>query len=94
MKIQDIKSSQSGWIDKMYVKDWYMYNYSSDELGRNINPFLNFSDLRVILDNHYDIYDHLGVEDSIIRERVFSRLAELLNVNYNVIFDKWIEEVA
>ena len=94
MKIQDIKSAQHNWLKKMYIKDWYVYNYSNDDLGKSINPFLTFSDLRIVLDNHYDIYDHLGVEDSIVRERVFSKLAELLNVNYNVIFDKWIEEVA
>jgi hypothetical protein len=94
MRIQDIKAVQPKWFKQMYVKDWYMYNYPDDELGRDINPYLKFYDLRIVLDNHYDIYFHLGVEDSIIRERVFSRLAELLNVNYDVIFNKWIEEVA
>ena len=39
-----------------------------------------------------NVYEALGVADSIVRERVFDRTAELLQVDYDVIFKKWIHD--
>lgn len=91
MRIQDIKAVHPRLFKNMFIKDWYVRQYPEDDLGQSINPFLKFYDLRIVLDNHYDIYFHLGVGDSVVRSRVFARLAELLNVPYDTIYGKWVE---
>ena len=73
---------------KTKIKEWYMEEYSTDELGAEINNEIAFEDLFVALDK--DVYEVLGVGDSIIRERCFEKLSEIMNVDYDYIFNKWL----
>lgn len=73
------------------VKDWYALAHPSDELGAEIED-ITFYDVADSLNKGLDIYEVLGVADSIVRERVFGRTAELLQVDYDVIFKKWIHD--
>lgn len=73
---------------KTKIKEWYMKEYSTDELGAEINNEITFEDLFAALDK--DVYEALGVGDSIIRERCFDKLAEIMNVDYDYIFEKWL----
>ena len=73
------------------VKEWYMTEYPEDELGVEMNKNLTFYDLFVVLDTYKSVYDSLGVWDSIIRERVFNKLAEVMNVDYGYIYDQWLK---
>ena len=75
---------------KTEIKKWYMENYPTDELGQEIKDNLTFDDVFKALNNYEDVYDTLGVGDSIIRERVFSELARLLNKDYDYIYDLWL----
>ena len=72
------------------IKEWYIKNYSNDSLGQEIKENATFYDLFNALDRRKDIYDFLGVGDSIIRERVFQELANLMQVDYNYIYDQWL----
>jgi len=69
------------------IKNWYKSEFTTDELGEEINPNATFEELKNNLPN---VYDYLKVGDSIIRERVFSELAERMNVDYDVIYTKWL----
>ena len=69
------------------IKNWYKSVFATDELGEEINPTATFEELKNNLPN---VYYYLGVGDSIIRERVFSELAERMNIEYNVIYTKWL----
>ena len=71
------------------IQKWYLQKYRSDELGKEINPKYTFGNAMVCLMNGDDIYDLLGVNDSVVRERVFSRLAELMKIDYDVIYNTW-----
>ena len=73
------------------IKEWYMTEYPDDELGVEMNKDITFYDLFVVLDTYKSVYDSLGVWDSIIRERVFSKLAEVMNVDYNYIYEQWLK---
>ena len=73
------------------VKEWYMTEYPDDELGEEINKDITFNDLFVVLDTYKSVYDALNVWDSIIRERTFSKLAEVMNVDYGYIYDQWLK---
>lgn len=72
------------------VREWYMENYADDELGKEIKDGLTFNEVFEALNNYEDIYNTLGVGDSIIRERVFEKLSVLLGKDYDYIYDLWL----
>lgn len=75
------------------IKNWYTKEYPSDKLGKFLSPSATFLDLNNLLNSHNEnqLYDLLGCEsDTIIRERCFQKLAELTNQDYNILYDKWI----
>ena len=81
-------------IDKAYpklqkenIKLWYMSNFPKDELGKDINPSATFSEAK---NNLSSIYEYLMVDDSVIRERVFSELSERMGLSYEEIYDQWL----
>ena len=78
------------------VKEWYLKEYSSDELGKYIDENITFYDIFYALDRHKDIYDTIGGEnsfeiDSIIRERIFGQLAIIMDCPYDYIYNQWLD---
>lgn len=80
-----------GTKNNIKIKDWYVKEYATDELGENINENITFEDLFNTLDNYGDVYKLLGVGDSVIRERVFEKLAEIMEVDYDYIYEQWLK---
>ena len=76
--------------EKTKIKEWYMKEYPTDELGVEIDNEITFEDLFVVLDTYKDVYEALNVWDSIVRERVFGQLAEIMNVDYDYIYEQWL----
>jgi len=74
------------------IKDWYMGAYKEDDLGDRLNG--TFKGALQTLMRGDDIYDYIGVGDSLIRERLFSKLAEMLDVDYDEIYNVWLNEGA
>jgi hypothetical protein len=72
------------------IGEYYLDTFKTDDLGFKINSKATFGGLLRVLDNGGNIYEYIGVGDSIIRERVFGKLAKLMNVDYDVIYDKWL----
>lgn len=77
--------------EKSKIKDWYIKEYPTDELGVEIDSEITFEDLFVVLDTYKSVYEALNVCDSIVRERVFSKLAEIMNVDYDYIYEQWLK---
>lgn len=75
------------------IKQWYITNYPSDELGYDINERTTFYDLYTGIIHGYDIYSFLGVSDSLVRERVFLELSSIHNTNYETIYTTWIKNL-
>ena len=73
-----------------YVKDKYIENYPDDEIGNNINEQLTFLNLYNGMLSGKDVYVMLNVSDSMIRERVFEILANIMEVKYIVIYYLWL----
>lgn len=73
------------------VFKWYLSNYPEDELAfQQLYDLVTFEDVyRTLLEGN-DVYAVLGVQDSVIRERVFGELAKLLGKSYNDIYDLWM----
>lgn len=73
----------------MKIRDWYMNAYPTDDLGSELSN-ATFLDLFNALDAHKDVYEVLGEGDSLIRERCFEKLADLLGVSYDYVYDQWM----
>ena len=60
------------------VKAYYADAFGKDELNADIKE-VTFLDLYRALKNKQDVYDLIGVRDSVVRERLFAELARILN---------------
>lgn len=72
------------------INEFYTQNFPTDELGIDINPTATFGGLFRALDNYEDIYEYIGVGDSLVRERVFEQLAIIMGVSYDEIYSQWL----
>jgi hypothetical protein len=73
------------------IRDWYIKTYPTDEEGKEIDDKITFKAFYGYLWQGYDVYDVLEVNDSLIRERVFEKLSEILGVDYDVVYKKWLQ---
>ena len=70
------------------IKNWYVYLYpTDDEMAENIPTRLTFNEFyeRLGEENAYEI---LNVGDSIVRERVFLAVSQMLGIDYEELWDR------
>ena len=60
----------------MNIKQYYMKQFPEDSIGEEIREDITFLGLRNILYGDYDVYDYIGVGDSLVRERLFEQLSK------------------
>ena len=77
----------------MNIREFYVKNYPTDDLGIGINPKATFDGLAQTLSNCHDVYEYIYVYDSIIRERLFEKLSLILNCEYEVIYQQWLSPI-
>ena len=75
----------------MKIREFYVKNYPTDDLGNGINPKATFAGLLNELFVGRDVYEYLYVYDSIVRERVFEQLAEELGLGYEYVYKLWLK---
>lgn len=79
-----------------FIKDYYEFTYPNDtDMIEFLNEESTFLDLFGALqdkDNVYEVMFINGHGDSIVRERCFERLSEILDVEYKVIYNMWMKE--
>ena len=73
----------------MKIREFYLEAFPTDELGAEINSEANFTDLWVIIRSG-NIYEYLGVCDSVIRERVFQKFSQITGHDIDYIYEEWI----
>jgi hypothetical protein len=74
----------------MKIREFYLENYPTDELGVSLNVTPTFAGLLNQLIVGGDVYRYIGVSDSLVRERLFEKLAEELETSYDYVYDLWI----
>ena len=74
----------------MNIKEFYLKNYPTDELGVELKEDITFTGLLNDLYTSNDVYTYIGVGDSIIRERLFTKLSEILKKPYHYVYDLWL----
>ena len=73
------------------IKEYYVENFPTDTLGLELNETPTFPGLLNQLIVNGDVYRYIGVSDSVIRERLFEKLAETLNVSYDYVYNLWLK---
>ena len=68
------------------IKAYYTSQFPTDELGQEINPNATFVGL---IGNIGDAYNYVGVVDSLVRERLFERIAEIMECTYDEVYQLW-----
>lgn len=74
------------------IKEWYQATYPDDDLGKELYQGITWSDLWEHILNGDDVYDFIGVADSIVRERLFGELADSMKVHYDVVYYVWLDD--
>ena len=74
----------------MNIKQFYLETYPTDELGAEINEKATFIGLYHDLLIGGDPYEYIGVGDSIVRERLFEKLANIIDTSYNYVYNLWL----
>ena len=75
----------------LFIKDWYLTEYPTDTAGEDLNPQVSFGDLFDGMNKLVDAYEIMGDVDSLIRERVFEKLAKLTGSSYDDIYNLWLK---
>lgn len=74
----------------MKIREFYLENYPTDDMGVEINENGTFTGLLNELFTDGNVYEYIGVADSVIRERLFERLAEELGTPYDYVYNLWL----
>ena len=76
----------------MEIKKFYLETYPTDELGTELCDGVTFMGLLHQLNNGLgsDVYDYIGVHDSLVRERLFEKLSELIDEPYHYVYNLWL----
>ena len=76
------------------IRDWYTQAFPDDELGYIIDPDATFADAVKFMAYGGEVYEYLGVVDSLVREKVFSKIAAITGVEYEDVYDLWLHHDA
>ena len=73
------------------LKNFYRIAYDDDDICDScLNEDATFGGLLENITEPYDYIFKKGEEDSIIRERLFEKLADIMGVEYNDIYKLWL----
>lgn len=70
------------------IRVWYVENFPTDDLGEELKDATFKDFLKAVATNK--VYETMGVADSLVRERLFERLSNLLKKPYGFIYDLWL----
>lgn len=71
--------------------DWFIGKYPDEEkYVRKMDRGLTLFDVIDAMQNGEDFYEYTGVTDSVDRERIFSKLSEVMSIDYDCIYYLWM----
>ena len=71
------------------LKEWYVKAFPTDDLGEYLNN-ISFEEIYKQLYKGIDIYEVIGVWDSLVRERVFLEMSERFDMEPEVLYTMWL----
>ena len=77
------------------IKEWYAHAYPNDDIVAKMRDDVTFLDLFDTLDNYGNVYELIFKTGggSIVRERCFEKLAEIMKCDYDYIHAQWLNSV-
>lgn len=73
------------------IKTYYMQTFPTDDAGQDIPDGVTFKDFNEFLTTgDYESAQACFVNDSVVRERLFARLAKITNQKYNDVYNQWL----
>ena len=72
------------------LRAYYMREYPTDEMGKDIKHGIKFIDLFNCLNEYKCVYEFMGAGDSIVRERMFEALSKIMECDYDYIYSQWL----
>lgn len=76
----------------MTIREFYLDKYPTDDMGIELDEKATFAGLMNTLFIGADVYEYIGVGDSLIRERIFEKLSEEIGFSYKYIIDLWLNK--
>lgn len=89
-----LEKKEKSYGKKDSVKDWYERKYPQDaDIVAHVDPSLTFekaASLIVPVKDDEDRFYETSIDDSVARERVFEKIAEIYGVSYDDVYDTWM----
>jgi hypothetical protein len=72
------------------IQSWYLNTFLDDAEGVSLKRNVTFAQAYNCLKSKEDFYEFIGIADTIIRERIFEKIAELYEIDYSVVYNQWL----
>jgi len=72
------------------IQSWYLNTFLDDAEGVSLKRNITFAQAYNCLVSKEDFYEFIGIADTIIRERIFEKIAELYEIDYSVVYNQWL----
>lgn len=86
-----IKDTYKNTMLQQQIKAFYITCFNDEEGGQELKA-VTFGELLQALENGNNFYETSGAIDSIVRERLFILLANILDKKYSYIYDLWLHK--
>ena len=88
----ELNGSEELVAARIKIKDWYSQQYPNDNIVDKLRDGVTFLDLFDTLDNYGNVYELIFKTggDSIVRERCFEKLGEIMKCDYDYIHAQWL----
>lgn len=73
------------------IRSWYEKEYPTDDMAEEIKPGARFLDLLEAVHLGSSVYQAIGADDSLIRERCFKELVRIDGCDYDVVYEMWLD---
>lgn len=89
-----LEKKEKSYGKKDSVKDWYERKYPQDaDIVADVDPALTFEKAALLIvpvKDDEDKFYETSIDDSVARERVFEKIAEIYGVSYDDVYDTWM----
>ena len=86
-----IKDTYKNTMPQQQIKAFYIACFNDEKGGQELKA-VTFGELLQALKNGIEFYSYSGACDSIVRERLFILLANILDKKYSYIYDLWLHK--
>lgn len=86
-----IKDTYKNTMLQQQIKAFYIACFNDKEGGQELKA-VTFGELLQALENGDNFYETSGAIDSIVRERLFILLANILDKKYSYVYDLWLHK--